>query len=68
MRPFPNNWSGEVIGDQCFFGFPTCEDQHKGKRAEFGTWLPDDAIEAVREWLDTVKFIKSAQASFKSVL
>ena len=64
VRPFSNNWSGKVFGVQCFFGFLSCEHEHKGKQAKFGGWLPDDAIVAVREWLDTVKFIKSAQASF----
>ena len=55
VRPFSNNWSGKVFGVQCFFGFLSYEHEHKGKQAEFGGWLPDDAIVAVREWLDTVR-------------
>ena len=50
---------------QCFFGFEKLEEPDAGlSGGAFGSYLPDDAILAVREWLDTVKFKKVAQASF----
>ena len=36
------------------------EELRSGTNA-FGLYLPDDAIVAVREWLDTLKFLKNAQ-------
>lgn len=67
MRPFPvkgrlEPWTGSVFGVQCFYGFASLETEQGKHTATFGAWLPDDAIHAVREWLDTVKFKKTAQA------
>ena len=64
MRPFQVPWTGNVLGVQCFYGFLSLEEQQGAHTATFGAWLPDDAEYAVRERLDTVKFIKSAQVSF----
>ena len=63
VRPYPDGastWKGNVYGVQCFFGFVELEEPRSGTNA-FGLYLPDDAIVAVREWLDTVKFMKNAQ-------
>ena len=67
MRPFPvkgspDPWKGSVFGVQCFYGFASLETEQGEHAATFCAWLPDDAIHAVREWLDTVKFKKTAQA------
>ncbi|DBA95799.1 hypothetical protein WJX77_007107 [Trebouxia sp. C0004] len=53
--------AGSVFGVQCFYGFLSLETEQGEHVATFGAWLPDDAIHAVREWLDTVKFKKTAQ-------
>ena len=64
VRPYPDgngSWEGKVFGVQCFFGFTSLDSEQDNHTATFGAWLHDDAIEAVREWLDTVKFTKAAQ-------
>ena len=66
IRPYPdgaNTWKGPVFVVQCFFGFAQLETPAAASTSQehFGLYLPDDAIEAVREWLDTVKFTKAAQ-------
>lgn len=67
LRPYPDGagtWKGTVYVVQCFFGFAKLEEPAEASSADdsFGWYLPDDAIVAVREWLDTVKFMKTAQA------
>ena len=76
MRPYPEaggTWKGQVYAVQCFFGFAKLEEpaesEAAGSRGAFGLYLPDDAIVAVRMWLDTVRFMKTAQASsFETLL
>ena len=68
MRPVQDEDSdeirtGNVFGVQCFFGCANLECENGGSSATFGAWLPDEAIFAVRQWLDTVRFKKTAQAS-----
>ena len=54
---------GPVYVVQCFFGFAELETPGAASTSQepFGLYLPDDATEAVRGWLDTVKFTKAAQ-------
>ena len=66
LRPYPDGpstWKGKVFGVQCFFGFQKMDTLQGTHKATFGGWLPDDAVASVREWLDTVRFTKCAQAS-----
>ena len=72
VRPYPDTggtWKGDVYAVQCFFGFAKLEEPADSEseagtsRGAFGLYLPDDAIVAVRMWLDTVRFMKTAQAS-----
>ena len=46
-----------------FFGFAQLETPGAASTSQehFGLYLSDDAIDAVREWLDTVKVTKAAQ-------
>ena len=67
LRPYPDGpgkvWKGEILGQQCFYGFQDLDTVQGSHQATFGGWLPDHAITAVREWLDTVHIKQSAQAS-----
>ena len=67
LRPYPDGpgkvWKGEIFGQQCFYGFQDLDTVQGSHQATFGGWLPDHAITAVREWLDTVHIKQSAQAS-----
>lgn len=55
-------WRGTVMGHQCFYGFKHLEYSNAEldkngvatghvHEATFGGWLPDDAITAVKQWL-----------------
>ena len=65
VRPYPggaSSWKGNVFAVQCFYGFASLDDPSAETSHDvFGSYLPDDAVVAVREWLDTVKFMKTAQ-------
>ena len=42
---------GQVMAGQCFYGFTELESSDPAGEAEFGAFLPDDAITAVGQWV-----------------
>ena len=48
-------WTGKVLLGQCFFEFAALEYHNAGKKAEFGGFLPCDAIEAVPSWVGALE-------------
>ncbi len=61
VRPYPQEsgpWKGEVTVIQCFFGFSDLEYENDGHQADFGGWLPNPAVHAVGDWLETHGFLK----------
>lgn len=65
VRPYPSDQDGprtdNVFVGQCFYGFKSLDHTNAEHSAEFGAWLPDDAIDAVKLWL--AAHSKSIQAS-----
>ncbi|DBA75648.1 TPA: hypothetical protein ACH3X2_009078 [Trebouxia sp. C0005] len=55
VRPYPSDQDGprtdNVFVGQCFYGFKSLDHTNAEHSAEFGAWLPDDAIDAVKLWL-----------------